>query len=241
MAMRIGILEAGRPSPALMETHGDYRAMFRRLLADSMAEAEFVDYAAIDGHLPRALDEADGWLVTGSAYSVYDPDPWIGALKKRVREAVDRGQPVFGICFGHQLVAEIMGGTVEKAAAGWGVGVHDYAITETADWMTGATTGERFSTLVSHQDQVTRPPPGATLLASSDFCPYAMLEILPNAATLQSHPEMPPAYCADLYESRRERIGDARVDEAMASLGRPLDSDRVAQWIGDFFRKNLDG
>ncbi|MFC6854570.1 gamma-glutamyl-gamma-aminobutyrate hydrolase family protein [Marivibrio halodurans] len=237
--MRIGILEAGRPAPALLETHGDYIAMFESLLAPAMPEAEFLGYAAIDGHLPRSLDEADGWLITGSAFGVYDRDPWIGALKKFAREAIDRGQPVFGICFGHQLVAEIMGGRAEKSDAGWGIGVHDYAVRAPADWMADAPS--RFGNLVSHQDQVTVPPPGAKLLAGSDFCPNAMLEILPNAATLQSHPEMPAAYCRDLYESRRERIGAATVDEALASLANPIDAALVAGWIGNFFRKNLNG
>jgi GMP synthase-like glutamine amidotransferase len=237
--MRIGILEAGRPAPPLMEKHGDYRAMFRDLLARPMRQATFIDYAAIDGHLPRSLDEADGWLVTGSAFSVYDTDPWIGALKKCVREAIDRGQPVFGICFGHQLIAEIMGGKVEKAQAGWGIGVHRYEIGEVADWMTDAKLGAQFATLVSHQDQVTVPPPGAKLLAASAFCPYAMLEILPNVASLQSHPEMPSAYCHDLYDSRRDRIGDAKVDDALASLEEPIHAERVADWIAGFFQKNL--
>ncbi|MEQ8605124.1 MAG: gamma-glutamyl-gamma-aminobutyrate hydrolase family protein [Marivibrio sp.] len=237
--MKIGILEAGRPPAGLIDAYGDYRAMFRDLLAGALPEAEFVDFAAIDGHLPRSLDEADGWLITGSAYSVYDPDPWIGALKKRVREAIDRGQPVFGICFGHQLVAEVMGGKVQKAEQGWGVGVHDYAVAETASWMTDAKPGETLSTLVSHQDQVTAPPPGAAVLASNDFCPYAMLQILPNVASLQSHPEMPAAYCRDLYEVRRERIGDARVDEALASLEKPIHAARVADWIARFFRERL--
>ena len=164
--MKIGLLEAGRPPPGLIERHGDYRAMFRDLLADALPEAEFVDYAAIDGHLPRSLDEVDGWLISGSAYSVYDPDPWIGALKKRVREAIDRGQPVFGICFGHQLVADVMGGKVQKAEQGWGVGVHDYRVETPAPWMADAKPGDVVSTLVSHQDQVTVPPPGAEVLAS---------------------------------------------------------------------------
>lgn len=237
--MKIGLLEAGRPPPGLIERHGDYRAMFRDLLADALPEAEFVDYAAIDGHLPRSLDEVDGWLISGSAYSVYDPDPWIGALKKRVREAIDRGQPVFGICFGHQLVADVMGGKVQKAEQGWGVGVHDYRVETPAPWMADAKPGDVVSTLVSHQDQVTVPPPGAEVLASSDFCPYAMLQILPNVASLQSHPEMPAAYCRALYESRRERIGDDRVDEALASLDKPIHAARAADWIARFFRDRL--
>lgn len=239
--MHIGILEAGRPAPALVETHGDYIDMFRALLAPAFPEADFTPYAAIDGHLPRAPEDADGWLVTGSAFGVYDPDPWIGALKRFVREAIDRGRPVFGICFGHQLVAEVMGGTATKAEAGWGVGVHAYRIETPAAWMTDATRGESVSTLVSHQDQVITPPPGATVLAGSDFCPYAMLEILPNVATLQSHPEMTAPYCADLYESRRARIGDARIDAALDSLGTTLDAGRVAGWIAAFFRERVAG
>lgn len=235
--MRIGLLETGRPPADLAPRYGDYRGMFRRLLAGPLPEAAFSDWAAIDGELPDGPDAADGWLVTGSPAGAYEDAAWIADLADFLRETVDAGRPVFGICFGHQILARALGGEVVKAEAGWGVGVHRYSLRATADWMDdGAAPGEDIATLVSHQDQVTAPPPGARLLAASDFCPHAMLEYAPHAVGLQSHPEMSPAFCAELYDGRRDRIGEDRVAEALAGLDAPLDADRVAGWMAAFFR-----
>ncbi|MBO6836311.1 MAG: type 1 glutamine amidotransferase [Alphaproteobacteria bacterium] len=241
--MRLGILEAGRPPAPLDETHGRYPAMFADLLRPHLpAEIDIVSYAVIDGEFPESSVDCDAWLITGSAFGVYDPDPWIATLKDFARGVADAGRPMVGICFGHQLISEVMGGRAIKSDKGWGVGSHRYALKKRPEWLTDEGVAE-FDTYVSHQDQVTEPPPGAEVLAGSDFCPNAMLAIGDRILTLQSHPEMPSAYVEDLYTVRRERIGAERIDAAMQTIvdtPRATDADRVAAWIGAFLTHALN-
>jgi GMP synthase-like glutamine amidotransferase len=241
--MRLGILEAGRPPAPLDEKHGLYPAMFTDLLRPHLPEtAEITSFSVIDGDFPDSVVDRDAWLITGGANGAYDPDPFIARLHDFARAAAEAEAPMIGICLGHQIIANALGGKAEKSDRGWGVGVHVYRVQETRDWM-DVPVGGAFSTYVSHQDQITAPPPGATVLASSDFCPYAMLEVSERILTLQSHPEMPSAYVRDLYDARRPRIGDERVDEALAGLSdgpRAQDADRVAAWIGAFLNRALE-
>lgn len=241
--MHLGILEAGRPPAPLDETHGRYPAMFEALLRPHLpAGSTMTSWPVIDGDFPDSVVDCDAWLVTGSAYGVYDDAEFIPVLMDFVRGTAEAGVPLVGICFGHQIVAQALGGKAEKSDRGWGVGAHRYTLLETPAWPGAPEAGTTFDTYVSHQDQVTAAPPGAEVLAGSDFCPYAMMAVGPSILTLQSHPEMPSAYVRDLYTARRARIGDDPVDTALrtvADASRAPDADRVAGWIGDFLTHAL--
>lgn len=235
--MRISIIETGRPAGDLGAKHGAYPAMFKALLAPHLPAIDCPSWAALDGEaLPGATD-CQGYLITGSAYSSYEDLDWIPPLERFIRECRDAGTPLMGICFGHQIVAQALGGRVEKAEIGWGVGVHTYETVDPAPWMDGDP--PTFSNVVSHQDQVVDLPAGAKVLARSDFCPAAALSIGDRIFTLQSHPEMSADFARDLYEFRRDRIGSDRIDAAQASLDRPIDADRVAGWIAKFFSNSM--
>lgn len=241
--MRLGILEAGRPPAPLDETHGRYPAMFTDLLRPHLdADAEIVSYPVIDDSFPNSVTDCDAWLITGSAFGVYDPEPFIPRLIDFVRGAAEARVPTVGICFGHQIVAQALGGEAAKSDRGWGVGAHRYTLHKRPDWLPETLAAEAFDTYVSHQDQVLTPPPGAEVLAGSEFCPNAMLAVGDTILTLQSHPEMPSAYVGDLYDARRPRIGDERVDAALKTVAdspRAPDADRVAAWIGAFLSHAL--
>jgi GMP synthase-like glutamine amidotransferase len=233
--VKIGILETGRP-PEGLEQHGTYGRMFERLLG---LEFHYVVYPVIDGVLPERVDEADGWLVTGSRFGVYDDAPWIRRLEAFVREVVAARVPLVGICFGHQILASALGARVEKAEAGWGVGPHAYEIVERPAWLT--TPSERFTLNAMHQDQVLGLPPGARLIARSDFCPYAALAYGDHAMSIQAHPEFDNAYERALIRLRRgAAIPEERADPALAATaetGVAADAPTAARWIRDFFAK----
>ncbi len=119
-----------------------------------------------------------------------------------------------------------------KSPKGWGVGLHTYAVEARQPWMDDVAT---FSLAASHQDQVVRPPPDATVVAGSGFCPFGMLAYGDEAMSLQLHPEFPPDYSIALIEGRRgQRIADAQAAEAIESLHRPDDHARIAAWIAGF-------
>ena len=113
--MKIGILETGRPPEELDGTFGDYPGMFEDLLSGNGLKV--ASYAVLDGDIPKRPDEADGWLITGSKYGVYEDHPWIAPLKAFIRDVYAADLPLVGICFGHQLIAEALGGKAENSTA----------------------------------------------------------------------------------------------------------------------------
>ena len=228
MSLTIGILEAGAPAPEFHAHLTSYSGSFRWFLNSTGAGPTLRPYLCYDGEFPDAVDQCDGWLITGSRYSAFDDDPWIADLAAFARAAAE-ARPVVGICFGHQLVAQAFGGAVERSSRGWGIGVHSYQVGRRRDWMTPAL--DEIALLASHQDQVTRLPDGAELLAGSDFCPYGLFQLGDNIVALQGHPEMTKAFAADLYAMRRDQFGRAIVDNALDSLAQPTHEDEMAAWL----------
>ena len=232
--MRIGIMEAGRIPPDMEARHGGMTDLFRALLSAADASLEFRGFAAYEGELPASTTECDAYLVTGSRHGVYDRLPWMAALGGFARSAREDGCKLVGICFGHQLLADAFGGQVVQAANGWGIGLHRYDVHETRPWMSPA--AKSFCNLVHHQDQVEVPPPGAELLAGNEFCPYGLMQLGDNVLMLQSHPEMTPAFAAELIERGAENRDEAVTRTALESLDGAGDSLLVASWIANFLR-----
>ena len=234
--MKIGILKADSVLEQFQPDHGDYPAMFmKRLGENSPVDVEFETYDAEHGVYPEHIDKCDGYLITGSKRSVYEDEPWIQKLEAYVVELNEKQKPLVGICFGHQMVAQALGGKTEKAPAGWGVGVHTSQVVATKPFLEPAL--EAASMLVSHQDQVTELPEGAELIAASDFCPFSMYQVGDHIFCMQGHPEFRHEYSRDLINMRRELIGETTFDSGIASLEQTLDSDTVALWIIQFFEQ----
>ena len=224
--MRIGLLECDHVDDRWRGIDGDYSDMFAALL-----DVELVHYDAINGVLPARPDECDGWLATGSRFSVYDDTEWIARLQSFVRDIHAASAPYVGICFGHQLLAHSIGGRTEKANVGWGVGAID-------TWM--EQTQSDALLLYMHQDQVVALPDGAVVLGRTDHCPIAMVQVGPMLG-IQAHPEFSPAYVDALLDARAERIGPDLTARAKASLDRvgdAKDAQLVGRWIVEFFEEH---
>lgn len=224
---RIAILETGAPPPALAAAHGDYPAMFRDLLGEAF---EFETFDVQAGEWPEA-GAFDAAIITGSAAGVYEDAPWIGDLLDWIRAAKGRTRLV-GVCFGHQAMAQALGGRVEKSERGWGVGLHRYQVESVEPWMTPAAAAVAIP--ASHQDQVVEKPADARVLLRSDFTPFAGLAWGEDAISFQAHPEFTPAFATDLTAGRHDRIDPALVARAVDSLKAPDDRAVVGGWIRAF-------
>ena len=226
--MKIGILETGRPPEDLMARHGDYPRQFERLLSGH--GFTFEAWAVLDMQFPASVDDADGWLITGSRFGVYEDHPWIPPLKDFIRAIHAAGKPLVGVCFGHQIMAEALGGRAEKSARGWGAGHQEYT----------AADGSKVTLNAFHQDQVTVPPPGATTVAASPFCAHAALAYRDNMVSIQPHPEFTDAYMTDLIEARRGILPPGRADEALASVDGGLSLDWAVRMMTDALHAGRD-
>lgn len=205
--MKIGILQTGQSPDELIAEHGDYNDMFVRLL--SRPGITFETYVVLQDDFPARPSDADAWIVTGSRCGVYDGFPWITKLKSFLRAVHADKVPLVGICFGHQAIAEALGGKAEKFSGGWSCGLERYDVPGR---------NAPVSLLAWHQDQVTALPPGAEIFMSSDFCRIAGMRIGTTTMTVQAHPEFTPAFLAALAGARRAVVGEAVAASAIASL-----------------------
>lgn len=210
--------------------------MFANLFAQVRPDLSLRTYDVRQGEYPQKLSECCGYLTTGSQHGMGDGLAWVDDLLEFIRKLHSAKIPFFGICFGHQALACALGGKVETSPKGWGVGVSFNSITCSKPWMQPKS--DQLDIIVSHQDQITRLPNEAKVLAQSDFCPYFMIQIGKSMASVQGHPEFTPAYSSALMEARRDRIPPHRIREAFASLRAETDNLKLASWILNFLTKN---
>ncbi len=228
--LKIGILKTGRPPKPAIPQFGTYPNMFMTLLGRYAYDWRV--YAADEGEYPAAPEDCAAYIVTGSSAGVYENEPWIGQLLDWLRAAKGRTR-LIGVCFGHQAMAQAFGGRVIKSPKGWAIGEQDYRVLRQEPWMDGA---PAIRLPGSHQDQVMELPPGAEVIAASDFCPMGALAWRDQPAiSIQLHPEFEPAYAKALIEARRGKVyADDEADRAIASYDGPDDRARVGRWINTF-------
>lgn len=222
--MKIGILQTGQAPDALKPQTGDYPDMFHRLLADQGLTFQTWHVEAME--FPASVHDAEGWLITGSRHGAYEDHPFIRPLEQFIRDAYAAGVPVVGICFGHQIMAQAMGGKVQRHEGGWAVGPTDYDFG-----------GETVTLNAWHRDQVVEPPPGAKVLASNDFCKVAALGYGDTMFSLQAHPEFRSEFVDGLMRTRGPGlVPDEVMARARERLDAPLSAPAIAGRIAAFFK-----
>ena len=232
---KITIIETGLISPKTRARHGSFPQMFERLIGEADTSASFATIRLMDGEVPPDPESLEAILITGSAAGVYDDLDWIAPLERFVRTADQSRIPMAGICFGHQLIAQALGGTVRKSEKGWGIGRHVYDIARN----NGVIGGETIAVAASHQDQVIEPPAGATTIFHSTFTPHAGL-VYANGAVLsvQPHPEFTAAFAHICCEKAgQDSAPETLVATAKASLQQALDSADLGRAIARFLAK----
>ncbi|MEL6583410.1 MAG: type 1 glutamine amidotransferase [Pseudomonadota bacterium] len=236
--MRIGILETGPVNPALIDQHGPYTPMFDRFLKRADPSIETFAVLAYEGALPN-IHDADGWMITGSAYGAYEDHAWLPAFEQFLRDAIATGVPIGGICFGHQILAQALGGKVVKSDKGWGLGAQHYTLENAPTW--ASPIGASFTNFAVHQDQVVEVPPTGTVLATNTFCQNAALFYgdanAPQAITVQPHPEFEAGFVEDIIDLRKgHSFTKEQAESARATLTTPTSSQAWAEVFVKFFK-----
>jgi len=232
--VKVGLLLCDHVRPGFQVVAGDYSEFFERLLPSQ----ELVVFDLPAGEFPQDLDSCDGWITSGSRHSVYEDVDWIARFAGLVRTLHDQGRQLVGVCFGAQMIAHALGGTVGPAATGWAVGVKDVEVVSKEPWMNPAV--DSFRILHSNADQISSLPPGARLLGRAREVPVSALAVDDHIIGFQGHPEFSAAYSAVLMEGRRDTpIPTAVVEAGLQSLREPPDTDLLASWIQRFLSNPL--
>lgn len=231
--MKLTIIQTGAVPDPLRPQFEDYPAMFRKMFQSRDGDFTFDDANAQSGVLPDPAT-LEGIVITGSPAGVYDDLPWLDPLRSFIRRAYDNGIPMLGVCFGHQIMADALGGDVGKSEKGWGLGRHTYRVSNRPAFMSEAP--DALSVACSHQDQVFAPPASAEVILRSEFTPNAGLYYRNGRAmSVQPHPEFEDDYAAALVELRRGRAPDAVIEAALASMRTASDTPALRDMIRRFF------
>ncbi|WP_050527650.1 type 1 glutamine amidotransferase [Pseudorhodobacter aquimaris] len=223
--MLIGILQTGLSPDQLIAEMGDYPDMFQRLLAGH--GLTFKTWRVVDGEFPPDVHAAEGWLITGSRHGAYEDHPWIPLLEDFIRASYAAHVPTVGICFGHQIMAQAMGGRVEKFPQGWAVGPTEYDFDGTAMVLNAW-----------HQDQVVAKPDCAEVVGANEFCANAGLLYDDRMFSVQPHPEFRAEFIDGLINTRGKGVvPDDLLATATSKLAQPLDDSAMATRIATFFKQ----
>jgi len=224
--MKIGILICGHVREQIVEKHGEYDRFFIRFLGEEAYDYE--TFFAVDQEFPKTVDACDAYILSGSAHGAYEDHAFIAPLEDFIREAYAKTIPLVGICFGHQIMAQALGGTVVKFDGGWGLGVHDYKM-DLGDGM------KPIRLNAVHQDQVIEKPVDAEVIGTSEFCQNAALVYGDKAISFQPHPEFEEPFMHDLIALRRGLSFPEEVaDSAVETLVRPTGNTKISNYIKSF-------
>jgi len=233
--MKLTIIQTGGVPAPLAARFMPYPAMFETMFDGTGQGFSYETIPVFEGAPLPDPATLEGVVITGSAAGVYEDHFWLDPLRDFIRDAYGKKTSMLGICFGHQVMADALGGDVRKSEKGWGLGRHSYGVVQRPGFMGSAP--PILAVACSHQDQVIVPPSEAEVILASEFTPNAGLAYRNGAAlSFQPHPEFADDYAEALVQLRRGKAPDAVVDAATASLATPSHSADMAHYIGRFFK-----
>ena len=226
--MRIAVLNlTGHPLPLFA---GLPRAGTQIInwLSTELPEAEFysVSIEADNEELPEP-DNFDGLIVSGSEHGVYDSRPWMAPLRNLLLKTKQASKPIYGICFGQQIMADTFGGKAEKSQIGNVVGARQF------DFQ-----GKLNDVYVWHRDQVTIVPPVAHVTATAGYCAVGALSYDFPAKSVQFHPEYTEANLRKMFKRSVDCFLTSEEAEAAIDSFKNVNIDKelFANEAANFFR-----
>lgn len=212
-ARPIIILQTGDIPPDIGRVHGNYDRLFTETAGLRPEQVETVHLPS--GQRPAEPGDYGGILITGSSAMVTDRLPWSEFAAQWLRRAMAADVPIFGVCYGHQLLAHALGGEVAYHPDGMEVGTQAIELLPAASRVPLlASLPRRFTANVIHSQVVVTPPAGAVALARSTRDPHQILQYRDNVLTVQFHPEFTGGIMRNFLESMADRLPKRRPELA---------------------------
>jgi GMP synthase-like glutamine amidotransferase len=234
--MKICILDNDTLDGELAQRYTNFGAMFVQLFDSVGAQWTYDIFSTQRVEYPASFDDYDAVLLTGSASDSFSDEAWVVELRRRVTQLLAERKKMVGVCFGHQLIGLCMSAPVGRAPQGWGKGRMAY------DWhrqdLPYCKDRQQIALYVSHQDQVLALPPGASLVASSDFCPVAAFTVDEHVFCVQAHPEFDAFFSQYLLDEHRTRLGEAEYAAKSKGLLAGHEGDAVARLVVAFLENS---
>ncbi|PID66183.1 MAG: GMP synthase [Gammaproteobacteria bacterium] len=238
--MRIGILRCDKVRSTLSAEFGEYPHMIEQAFTALNNTLSFQTYCVDEGQLPECTDECDAYIITGSRHSVFDPDElWINPLRDFIVRLHKAKIKTVAICFGHQLMAEAMGGKVERADNGWQIGVHETTIAQQKTFMQPYMAS--LYVIMMCEDQIQTLPESATVLATSQDCQYMMLQYDNHFLSIQAHPEFSLDFAKALLNICQDELPAKRLEKGLSSLSEDkINNELIFRWFLNFLTASDD-
>jgi GMP synthase (glutamine-hydrolysing) len=217
---RLLVLATGNAVPLLAERRGDFDRWIREQTGDAWKGAWAVHDVRTDAPLPRPSDAA-GFVITGSSSSVTERAPWMLRTEALIRGIAAARVPLLGICFGHQMIAQALGGDVQRNPRGREIGT--VRLTRVLDDPLFAGLPRQLDVNATHVDSVAKLPPHAEVLATTALDPVAAFRVGDRVKAVQFHPEFDADAMRGYLVAREERVREEGLDpEALMAGVHPL-------------------
>src|SRR5438477_2278999 len=200
---RLVVIQTGTAAPEIVRRHGDYPDWFNQAIG-----AELPVLRAYLGEPLELPVGTQGVLVTGSPLSLTLPEPWMDEVAEELLRIGERGTPVLGVCFGHQMLGRAAGSSVVRNPKGREIGTVRVQLTPEGrrDPLFSWSQKGEIAVQQTHVDVVDRVPEGAKLLASNEACATQAFRLSETVAAVQFHPEITPEIMRDLIGTRADAI-----------------------------------
>jgi GMP synthase (glutamine-hydrolysing) len=196
------IIKTGDTSPSMAARFRDFEHWI--MAGMGLPEDRFLVKAVFRGEALPAPDEVAGVAITGSHAMVTEWEPWNEPLAQWLPDAVARGVPLLGICYGHQLLARVMGGEVWRNPLGRRLGTAEVRLTLGAKKdPLFAGSPKAFDAIVAHRQCIRQLPTQAVGLATAAHDLNHAFRIGRCAWGVQFHPEFTSEIVAAYIEEDR--------------------------------------
>lgn len=209
--MRIGILLCGDVPTELIGEFGNYTDCLISQLNLGRSSEVKVWNVYQQHQLPEDASECDAYIIGGSPSGVNDALEWVNSLVKFIRKAFCANKKLFGICFGHQIINYALGGEVQKAKQGWGLGSYGVQLRRDIGELN---VGQTMTLIAIHQDQVVKPGRHFEVLAGNNFCPNYVTRFKNQVLTVQGHPEFNGQFFNALLMRRTDQFNEVQIEKA---------------------------